>query len=144
MYAIQELYTKFYEDTPARGLVLSGCRSWDYGSVSSVGSEAATGYATAVDLVGGEGTVALVGEVEEAVDLCGLLEPVDEGGHFGVDGVGRASEADIDDDEGHIRDSEVAFGMFPLTELDVSAVVEIIVDTGTDRVSSRLRHRRRS
>lgn len=65
-------------------------------------------------------------------------------GSLGVDGVGRASEADIDDDEGHIRDSEVAFGMFPLTELDVSAVVEIIVDTGTDRVSSRLRHRHRS
>ena len=109
-----------------------------------MGSEAATGYATAGDLVGGEWTVALVGEVEEAVDLCGLLEPVDEGGHFGVDGVGRASEADIDDDEGHIRDSEVAFGTFPQTELDVAAVVEIIEDTGTDRVSSRLRHRRRS
>lgn len=123
---------------------MSGCRSWDYGSVSSAGSEAATGYATSGDLVGGEWTVVLVGEVEEAVDLCGLLEPVDEGGHFGVDGVGRASEADIDDDEGHVGDSEVAFGMFPLTELDVAAVVEIIVDTGTDRVSSRLRHRRRS
>ena len=65
-------------------------------------------------------------------------------GSLGVDGVGRASEADIDDDEGHVRDSEVAFGTFPQTELDVSAVVEIIVDTGTDRVSSRLRHRRRS
>ena len=88
MYAIQELCTKFYEDAPARWLVLSGCRSWDYGSVSSVGSEAATGYATAVDLVGGEGTVALVGEVEEAVDLCGLLEPVDEGCHLRVDGIG--------------------------------------------------------
>lgn len=61
-----------------------------------------------------------------------------------MDGVGRASEADIDDDEGHIRDSEVAFGTFPQTELDVAAVVEIIVDTGTDRVSSRLRHRHRS
>ncbi len=109
-----------------------------------MGSEAVAGYATAGDLVGGEWTVALVGEVEEAVDLCGLLEPVDEGGHFGVDGVGRASEADIDDDEGHVGDSEMAFGMFPQTELDVSAVVEIIVDTGTDRVSSRLRHRRRS
>lgn len=55
-----------------------------------------------------------------------------------------ASEADIDDDEGHVGDSEVAFGTFPQTELDVAAVVEIIVDTGTDRVSSRLRHRRRS
>ena len=65
-------------------------------------------------------------------------------GSLGVDGVSWASEADIDDDEGHVGDSEVAFGMFPQTELDVSAVVEIIVDTGTDRVSSRLRHRHRS
>lgn len=114
------------------------------GGVCSVGSEAVAGDAAAGDLVGGEGVVVLIGEVEEAIDLCGLLEPVDEGCHFGVDGVGRASEADIDDDEGHIKDSEVAFGTFPQTELDVSAVVEIIVDTGTDRVSSRLRHRRRS
>lgn len=112
---------------------MSGCRSWDYGSVSSVGSEAATGYATAVDLVGGEGTVALVGEVEEAVDLCGLLKPVDEGGHFRAGCFLDASDADVDDDEGHVWDSEVAFGTFPQTELDVSAVVEI-VDTGTDRV----------
>lgn len=123
---------------------MSGCRSSNHGDISESGSEAATGYATAGDLVGGEGVVVLIGEVEEAVDLCGLLEPVDEGGHFGVDGVGRASEADIDDDEGHVGDSEMAFGMFPQTELDVSAVVEIIVDTGTNRVSSRLRHRRRS
>ena len=123
---------------------MSGCRGWDYRGFSGVVSEAVAGDAAAGDLVGGEWTVVLIGEVEEAVDLCGLLEPVDEGGHFGVDGVGRASEADIDDDEGHIRDSEVAFGTFPQTELDVAAVVEIIVDTGTDRVSSRLRHRRRS
>ena len=93
---------------------MSGCRSWDYGSVSSVGSEAIAGDAAAGDLVGGEGFVVLVGEVEEAVDLCGLLKPVD-------------------DDEGHVWDSEVAFGTFPQTELDVSAVVEI-VDTGTDCV----------
>lgn len=123
---------------------MSGCSGSDYENVSGVGLEAVAGDAAAGDLVGGEGTVVLVGEVEEPVDFGGLLEPVDEGGHFGVDGVGRASEADIDDDEGHIRDSEVAFGTFPQTELDVAAVVEIIVDTGTDRVSSRLRHRRRS
>ena len=110
-----------------------GCRSGDYGNISRSGSEAATGYAAAGDLVGGEGFVVLVGEVEEAVDLCGLLEPVDESCHLGMGGVGRASEADVDDDEGHVRDSEVAFGTFPQTELDVSAVVEI-VDTGTDRV----------
>ena len=49
---------------------MSGCRSWDYGSVSSVGSEAIAGDAAAGDLVGGEGFVVLVGEVEEAVDLA--------------------------------------------------------------------------
>ena len=112
---------------------MSGCRSWDYGSVSSVGSEAIAGDAAAGDLVGGEGFVVLVGEVEEAVDLCGLLKPVDEGGHFRAGCFLDASDADVDDDEGHVGDSEVAFGTFPQTELDVSAVVEI-VDTGTDCV----------
>ena len=46
-------------------------------------SEAVAGDAAAGDLVGGEGVVALVCEVDEAVDLCGLLEPVDEGREFG-------------------------------------------------------------
>lgn len=95
--------------------------------------ETIAGDAAAGDLVGGEWTVVLVGEVEEAVYFGGLLEPVDESCHLGMGGVGRASEADVDDDEGHVRDSEVAFGTFPQTELDVSAVVEI-VDTGTDCV----------
>lgn len=89
---------KMYKNTPARGLVLSGCRSWDYGSVSSVGSEAIAGYAAAGGLVGGERSVVLVGEVEEAVDLCGLLKPVDEGGHFRSGCFLDASDADVDDD----------------------------------------------
>jgi len=112
---------------------LLGCRSGDYGNISRSGSEAATGDAAAGDLVGGEGFVVLVGEVDEAVDFRGLLKPVDEGGHFRAGCFLDASDADVDDDEGHVRDSEVAFGTFPQTELDVSAVVEI-VDTGTDRV----------
>ena len=95
--------------------------------------ETIAGYAAAGDLVGGEGFVVLVGEVEEAVDLCGLLKPVDEGGHFRAGCFLDASDADVDDDEGHVRDSEVAFGTFPQTELDISTVVEI-VDTGTDCV----------
>lgn len=105
----------------------------DYGNVSGVRSEAVAGYAAAGDLVGGEGFVVLVGEVEEAVDFHGLLKPVDKGGHFSAGRFLDASDADVDDDEGHVRDSEVAFGTFPQTELDVSSVVEI-VDTGTDCV----------
>lgn len=112
---------------------MSGCRGRDYGNVSEVGSEAVAGDAATGDLVGGEGTVVFVGEVDEAVDFRGLLKPVDEGGHFRAGCFLDASDADVDDNEGHVRDSEVAFGTFPQTELDVSAVVEI-VDTGTDRV----------
>lgn len=51
-------------------------------------SKAVAGDAAAGDLVDGEGTVVFVGEVEEAVDFGGLLEPVDKGCHLGVDGVG--------------------------------------------------------
>ena len=98
-----------------------------------MGSEAVAGDAAAGDLVGGQGTVVLVGEVEEAVDFGGLLQPVDEGCHLGVDGIGWTSEADVDDDEGHVRDSEVAVRAFPQTELDVAAVVEV-ADTGSDCV----------
>ena len=112
---------------------MSGCRGRDYGSVSEERLEAVAGDVAAGDLVGGEGTVVLVGEVAEAVDFGGLLEPVNKGCHFGVDGVGWASEADVDDDEGHVRDSEVAVRAFPQTELDVAAVVEV-VDTGSDCV----------
>lgn len=114
-------------------MVLSGCRSGDYGNIGGSGSDMAAGYATARDLVGGEGTEVLVGEVDEAVDFGGLLEPVDEGCHLRVDGIGWASEADVDDDKGHVRDSEVTVRVFPQTELDVAAVVEV-VDTGSDCV----------
>ena len=75
----------------------------------------------------------LVGEVSKAVDFGGLLEPEDEGGHLGVDCVGWTSEADVDDDEGHVGDSEMAVRAFPQTELGVAAVVEV-VDTGSDCV----------
>lgn len=67
--------------------------------------EAATGYAAAGDLVDGKGSMILVGEVMEAVDLCGLLKPVDEGRHFRAGCFLDASDADVDDDEGHVRDS---------------------------------------
>ena len=59
--------------------------------------EAEAGDFAAGDLVGGEGGAVFVGYVAEAVDFGGLLEPVNEGYHFGVDGVGWASEADVDD-----------------------------------------------
>lgn len=98
-----------------------------------MGLETVAGDAAAGDLVGGEWTVVLVDEVEEAVDFGGLLEPVDEGCHLRVDGIGWASEADVDDDKGHVRDSEVTVRVFPQTELDVAAVVEV-VDTGSDCV----------
>lgn len=58
---------------------------------------------------------------------------MDKGGHFRAGCFLDASDADVDDDEGHVWYSEVTFGTFPQTELDVSAVVEI-VDTGTDCV----------
>ena len=122
---------KHNENTPARCAVLSGYRGKDYRSVNVVGLEAVAGDAAAGDLVGGEGTVVLVGEVEEAVDFGGLLEPVDKGCHLGVGGVGCAWETDVYDDEGHVVDSEVSVVAFPQTELDVAAVVEV-VDTSSD------------
>lgn len=102
-------------------------------NISRSGSETAASDAAAGDLVGGEGLAVFVCKVAEAVDLGGLFQPVDEGFHFSVNDFLGSSEADVDDYEGHVGDSEVAFGTFPQTELDVSAVVEI-VDTGTDRV----------
>ena len=67
---------------------MSGCRGWDYRGFSGVVSEAVAGDAAAEDLIGGEGTVIFVGEMAEAVDFGGLLEPVDEGCHLRVDGIG--------------------------------------------------------
>ena len=86
---------------PGKRSILSGCRSGDYGNISRSGAEAATGYAAAGDLVGGERSVVLVGEVDEAVDFRGLLKPVDEGGHFRAGCLLDASDADVEDDEGH-------------------------------------------
>lgn len=110
----------------------SGRWSKGYGIVKA-SLQAAARYAAAWDLVSGEGAVVFVGEVDEAVDFRGLLKPVDKVGHFRAGRSLDASDADVDDDDGHVWDSEVAFGTFPQTELDVSTVVEI-VDTGTDRV----------
>ena len=80
--------------------------------------EADAGDAAAGDLVGGEGLAVFVGEVEEAMRPGCLFQPVDEGFHFGVDNVVCASEADADDYERHVRDSEVSFGAFPHAELN--------------------------
>lgn len=103
---------------PGKRSILSGCRSGDYENISRSGSEAATGNATAGDLVGGEGAVVLVGEMDESVDFRGLLKPVDKGGHFSAGRFLDASNADADDYEGHGGNSEMYFGAFPQTELD--------------------------
>ena len=75
--------------------------------------EADAGDAAAGDLAGGEGLAVFVGEVEEAVRLGGLFQPVDEGFHLGVDDLLCASETDADDYERHVGDAEMAFGAFP-------------------------------
>lgn len=90
----------------------SGRRSRDYGNVR-VWLEADAGDVVAGDLVGGEGLAVFVGEVEEPVSFGGLFQPVDEGFHLGVDDLLWASEADTDDYERHVGDSEVAVGAFP-------------------------------
>lgn len=95
--------------------------------------EADTGDATAGDLVGGEGLAVFVGEVEEAVSLGGLFQPVDESFHLGVDDLLFASEADTDDYEGHVGNSEMVFGVLPLAELNGTVLAEV-VDTGSDGV----------
>lgn len=71
--------------------------------------EADAGDAAAGDLVGGEGLAVFVGEVEEAMRPGCLFQPVDEGFHLGVDDLLCASEADADDYECHVGDSEMAF-----------------------------------
>ena len=53
--------------------------------------------------------------------------------HLGVDDLLFSSEADADDYECHIRDSEMAFGAFPQAELN-GAVLAEVVDAGSDRV----------
>ena len=52
-------------------------------------------------------------------------------GHLGVDDFLCASEADVDDYECHIGDSEMTFGTFPQAKLDRAAFAEI-VDAGSD------------
>lgn len=76
-------------------------------------SEADAGDAAAGDLVAGEGLAVFVGEVEEAVSLGGLFQPVDKGFHLGADDILCTSEADADDYERHVGESEMAFGAFP-------------------------------
>lgn len=88
-------------------------------------SEADAGDAAAGDLAGGEGLAVFVGEVEEAVRLGGLFQPVDD--------FLCASETDADDYEGHVGDSEMAFGAFPQAELNGTVLAEV-VDAGSDRV----------
>lgn len=98
-----------------------------------MGLEADAGDAAAWDLAGGEWLAVFVGEVEEAVRLGGLFQPVDEGFHFGVDNILCASETDADDYERHVGNSEMAFGAFPQAELN-GAVLAEVVDAGSDRV----------
>lgn len=95
--------------------------------------EADAGDAAAGDLVGGKGLAVFVGEVEETVSLGNLFQPMDEGFHLGVDDLLCASETDADDYEGHVGDSEMAFGAFPQAELN-GAVLAEVVDAGSDRV----------
>lgn len=95
--------------------------------------EADAGDAAAGDLAGGKGLAVFVGEVAKAMRLGGLFQPEDEGFHLGVDDFLCASEADADDYERHVGNSEMAFGAFPQTELN-GAIVAEVVETGSDRV----------
>ena len=72
-------------------------------------SEADASDATAGDLVGGEGLAVFVGEVAKAVGFGGLFQPVNESFHFCVDDLLFSPEADADDYERHVGNSEMAF-----------------------------------
>ncbi len=87
---------------------MSGRWSKGYRSVR-VWLQADAGDAAAGDLVGSEGLAVFVGEVKETVSFGGLFQPVDESFHLGVDDLLCASEADADDYECHVGDSEMAF-----------------------------------
>ena len=54
-------------------------------------------------------------------------------GHLGVDDFLCASEADADDYERHVGDSEMVFGAFPQAELNGTVLAEV-VDAGSDGV----------
>lgn len=95
--------------------------------------EAHAGDAAAGYLAGDEGLAVFVGEVEEAVRLGGLFQPMDEGFHLGADDILCASEADADDYERHVGDTKVAFGAFPQEDLNGASLAEV-VETGSDRV----------
>lgn len=112
---------------------MSGRQSKSYGSVR-VWLQADAGDAAAGDLAGGKWLAVFVGEVEETVSLGGLFQPVDEGFHLGVDDLQCASEADTDDYERHVGNSEMAFGAFPKAELN-GAILAEVVDTGSDGVT---------
>ena len=77
-------------------------------------------------MVGGEGLAVFVGEVEEAVRLGGLFQPVDESFHLSVDDFLCASEADADDYERHVGDAKVAFGAFPQAKLNGAVLSEVV------------------
>lgn len=95
--------------------------------------EADAGDAATGDLVGGKGPAVFVGEVEETVSLGRLFKPMDEGFHFGTDDLLCASEADTDDYERHVGNSEMAFGAFPKAELNGTVLAEIVY-AGSDGV----------
>ena len=84
---------------------MSGRRPRDYGNVK-VWLESDACDAAAGDLADRKGIAVFVGEVEETVSLGGLFQPVDEGSHLGTDDLLCASEADADDYECHVRDSD--------------------------------------
>lgn len=54
-------------------------------------------------------------------------------GHLGADDLLCASETDADNYEGHVGDSEMAFGAFPQVELN-GTVLAKVVDAGSDGV----------
>lgn len=120
------------ENAPARGRILSGHWSKGNGSVR-VWSEADAGDAAAGDLAGGKWLAVFVGEVEETVSFGGLFQPVDESFYLGVDDLLCASETDADNYEGHVGDSEMAFGAFPQAELN-GTVLAKVEDAGSDGV----------
>lgn len=71
--------------------------------------------------------------MKEAASLGGLFQPADECFHIGADNVVCASEADSDDYECHVGDSEMAFGAFPQAELN-GTILAKVVDAGSDGV----------
>lgn len=56
-------------------------------------------------------------------------------GHLGVDDLLCASEADADDYECHVGNSEMAFGAFPKAELNGTVLAEV-VETGPTEFQS--------